>query len=99
MRRSKLTGAFPSPLPTNSDAYEWDVAKLWEDELESRQVRRPSTIAGIGEVADVDTVLGALLPWHVSNTDFLSMQPEGAAGFFKERGETQLVNLLEHLGF
>ncbi len=61
LRKAKLSGRFPSPLPPNSDEISWDVAKMWEDELEQLQVKRPSTIEGIDGVADVDAILRAIL--------------------------------------
>ncbi|KAI1174281.1 phosphotransferase enzyme family-domain-containing protein [Nemania sp. FL0916] len=99
LRSAKLYG-FPSPLPAvKDDGIQWDVAKAWEDELEKRDVKRPSNIQGIDKVADVDAVLRAVLPWHLTNRDFLQMQPDGAVEFFRNRGEEQLVKLLSHLGF
>jgi hypothetical protein len=62
-------------------------------------MRRPSTIPGIEKVAEVDAVLQAVLPWHVSNGDFLRRQPEGAAERFRKRGEEALVKVLEHVGY
>ncbi|KAI3316928.1 phosphotransferase enzyme family-domain-containing protein [Xylariaceae sp. AK1471] len=98
-RNAKLNG-FPSPLPaTEKDGIQWDLAKAWEDELEKLDVKRPSTIQGIDKVADVDAVLRAVLPWHISNRDFLQMQPEGAVKHFRNRGEVELIKLLDHLGF
>ncbi|KAH7408789.1 hypothetical protein DE146DRAFT_777430 [Phaeosphaeria sp. MPI-PUGE-AT-0046c] len=62
LRDAKLHG-FPSPLPENStDGVKWDVAKIWEDELERLEVQRPRTIKGIEKVADVDAVLRSILP-------------------------------------
>jgi hypothetical protein len=99
LRNAKLKG-FPFPLPaTKEDGIQWDIAKAWEDELEKLNVKRPSTIQGIDKVADVDALLRAVLPWHISNPDFLAMQPDGAVEYFRDRGEQQLIRLLNYLGF
>jgi hypothetical protein len=34
----------------------WNVAKMWEDELERLEVQRPRIIKGIEKVTDVDAV-------------------------------------------
>ncbi|KAI0107221.1 kinase-like domain-containing protein [Nemania sp. FL0031] len=100
LRNFKLHG-FPSPLPPSTeDGINWEIAKAWEDELEKLDVKRPSTIEGISKVADVDTVLRTILPWMVSNSDFVRMQEEEDVMVkCKERSEKQLVQLLERLGF
>ncbi|KAM5366198.1 hypothetical protein ACJZ2D_010626 [Fusarium nematophilum] len=41
---------------------EWERAKSWEQELEKAGAKRPRTIQGIENVADVDTVLHTTLP-------------------------------------
>jgi len=63
-------------------------------------VKRPSTIQGIDKVADVDKLLGCLLPWRLTNDDFLSMNPdEDQRMALRRMSEKQLVDLLNHLGF
>lgn len=100
LRKAKLYG-FPSPLPVATEGGEinWEVAKAWEDEMEKLDVKRPATIEGIDKVADVDTILSAILPWRVSNSDILGMQSEEVIIKCKQENEAQLVQLLERLGF
>ncbi|KAI1499764.1 kinase-like domain-containing protein [Biscogniauxia marginata] len=99
LRKAKLHG-FPSPLPQSTeDGVNWEIAKAWEDELEKLDVKRPATIVGVDKVADVDTILRTILPWRVSNSDILRMQSEKVIMKCKEENETQLVQLLERLGF
>ncbi|KAH8885617.1 hypothetical protein GQ53DRAFT_845296 [Thozetella sp. PMI_491] len=105
LRGAKLTGRFPSPLPdpvpsANGPGVDWELAKAWEDELQRLDVKRPSTIQGIDKLADVDEVLGSLLPWRLTNEDFLRMnQDEGQRKALRDMGESQLVGLLSHMGF
>ena len=105
LRMAKLTGRFPSPLPTpvmtqNAPGVDWQLAQAWEDELQKHHVKRPSTIEGIDKLADVDELLGALAPWRLINKDFLRMNTdEGQRQALKRMGEEQLVAVLEHIGF
>lgn len=99
LRDAKLHG-FPSPLPQGTkDGVKWDVAKAWEDELEKLDVKRPRTMKGIEKVADVDAVLRSILPWRVSNSDILRLQPEKVILKCRDENEGQLIKLLSHLGF
>ncbi len=77
----------------------WEVAKVWEDELERLNVQRPRTIKGIEKVADVDAVLRSILPWRVTNSDVLRLQSEAEILKCRDENEAQLVKLLDHLGF
>lgn len=105
LRRAKLAGEFPSPLPTavetpNGPGVEWEVAQAWENELQKLDVKRPSTIQGIDKLADVDELLGSLTPWRLTNSDFLRMNTdEGMRMRLREMAEEQLVGVLDHLGF
>jgi hypothetical protein len=105
LRNAKLTGQFPSPLPAsaasdNGPGVDWELAQAWEDELQKSDAKRPSTIQGMDKVADVDEVLGLLLPWRLTNEDFLRMNPdEGQRIALRRIAERQLVGLLDHLGF
>ncbi|RYP75903.1 hypothetical protein DL771_002167 [Monosporascus sp. 5C6A] len=105
LRRAKLTGEFPSPLPTpvetrNGPGVDWELAQAWENELQRLNVKRPSTIQGINKLADVDELLGSLTPWRLINTDFLRMNTdEGQRMAVRRMSEEQLVAVLDHLGF
>lgn len=105
LRNAKLTGQFPSPLPApvgsdNGPGVDWELAQAWEDELQKLDVKRPSTIQGVDKVANVDEVLGSLLPWRLTNEDFLRMNPdEDERMALRRMGERQLVGLLDHMGF
>ncbi|RBA15835.1 aph phosphorylate [Fusarium proliferatum] len=105
LRSAKLTGQFPSQLPTskanaNGPAIDWELALAWETELQRHQVKRPSTIPGVAGLADVDEVLGMLLPWRLTNEDFLRMnQDERQRKALRRISEEQLASLLEHMGF
>ncbi|KAF2117036.1 kinase-like domain-containing protein [Lophiotrema nucula] len=99
LRDAKLHG-FPSTLPENTeDGVKWDVAKVWEDELERLDVQRPRTIKGIEKVADVDAVIRSILPWRVTNSDVLRVQSESVILKCRDENEAQLVKLLDHLKF
>lgn len=99
LRDAKLHG-FPLTLPESiEDGVKWNVAKVWEDELERLDVQRPRTIKGIEKVADVDDVLRSILPWRVTNSDVLRLQFEATILKCRDENEPQLVKLLDHLGF
>lgn len=101
LRKAKLEG-FPSPLPTtkpDDGAVNWEDAKAWEDALLEIGVKRPQTIQGIDRVADVDTVLQAILPWRVTNEDVLKLQTEETILKSRDENEEHLDKLLGRLGF
>ncbi|KAL9119974.1 MAG: hypothetical protein Q9187_003472 [Circinaria calcarea] len=99
LREAKLRG-FPSPLPQSSEnGVKWEMVKAWEDELEKSQVQRPRTIQGIEQVADVDAILRAIMPWRVTNSDILQMQSEEVTVKCRNKGEQQLIKMLDRLGF
>ncbi|KAF2963489.1 hypothetical protein GQX73_g10081 [Xylaria multiplex] len=104
LRDAKLTGQFPSPLPIpvapGNAGVDWELAQAWEDELQKLDVKRPSSIRGIGKIADVDEVVGSLSPWTLTNEDYLRMNMgEDHRVELRRRSERQLVGLLDHLGF
>ncbi|KAG7283950.1 hypothetical protein NEMBOFW57_010308 [Staphylotrichum longicolle] len=79
--------------------WDWENARLWEDALEAVEVKRPRNIKGIDKVANVDTVLQAILPWRVSNADILGLQTEEAILRCRDENEQHLDKLLSRLGF
>ncbi|KAI0429806.1 kinase-like domain-containing protein [Xylaria sp. FL1042] len=105
LRNAKLTGQFPSPLPVpvasdNGPGVDWELAQAWENELQKLDVKRPSSIQGIDKIADVDEVLGSLLPWTLVNEDYLRMNPEEDHRMeLRRRSERRLLGLLDHMGF
>ncbi|EJT79678.1 hypothetical protein GGTG_04762 [Gaeumannomyces tritici R3-111a-1] len=105
LREGKLTGTFPKDLPGSECfgegelAWDWDLAKAWEGSLEEVGAERPSTMAGIENISDLDAMLNAILPWQLDNPDFLAMQSEDTV---KEMGVffgKELLKRLEHMGF
>ncbi|ORY70468.1 uncharacterized protein BCR38DRAFT_107309 [Pseudomassariella vexata] len=105
IRNAKLSGQFPSPLPApvpseNGPGLDWELAQAWEDELQKLDAKRPSTMQGVDRVANVDEILGALVPWRLANEDFLRMNAdEDTIMALRRIGERQLVSLLDHVGF
>jgi hypothetical protein len=100
LRHAKLHG-FPSPLPAAKPdgLVQWEDAKAWEDALEAVGATRPRNLAGIDKVADVDTVLQAILPWRVSNSDVLKLQTEETILHCRDENEVHLDKLFARLGF
>ncbi|KAK3990828.1 hypothetical protein QBC44DRAFT_324799 [Cladorrhinum sp. PSN332] len=101
LRDAKLHG-FPASLPPKADSdsgIDWEVAKAWEEVLEAEGVKRPRTIQGIDKVADVDTILCAILPWRVTNADILARQTEEVITECRNDNEAHLEKLLSRLGF
>lgn len=85
---------------SGAPAVDWELAQAWELELQKLDVRRPSTIQGMDKLADVDELLGSLLPFILTNQDFLKMNTdEDQRKGMKVMSERKLVGLLEHLGF
>ena len=105
LRDSKMTGHFPSPLPAavvsgRGSDIDWELSKAWEEELEELDVKRPSTIQGIDKIADVDELLGFLLPWRLTNEDFLRMnEDEDTRLAVRRMSERKIVGLLDRMGF
>ncbi|KAK4223651.1 hypothetical protein QBC38DRAFT_516499 [Podospora fimiseda] len=103
LRDAKLHG-FPESLPVKNDentdsGIDWEAAKAWEDALEEEGVKRPRTMQGIEKVADVDTVLCAILPWRFTNPDIVARQTEEVLMKCREENEKELDGLLKRLGF
>lgn len=100
-QHAKLTGRFPSPLPArDGSGIDWEIARAWEDELRKLDIKRPSSFQGIDKVADVEALLGLLLPWRLTNEDALRRNPdEEKRKALRQSSERQLEEILEHLGF
>lgn len=76
------------------------MRKLWKEAVWKLGVKSPSTLPGIDKLADADRVLGSLLPWRLTNEDFLRMsQDEDTRAVLKRFAEGYLVSLLDRLGF
>ncbi|KAF5872639.1 putative phosphotransferase enzyme family protein [Botrytis fragariae] len=105
LRTSKLTGRFPSPLPTrvapqNGTGIEWEVAQAWEEALQKMDVKRPSDIPGTEILANIDQLSDALLPWRLANEDFLNVnRDENQRMALRSLEEETLKGLLGHLEF
>lgn len=98
LRKAKLTGTFPTPLPANTEAIQWDLAAAWEHGLVKLDAKRPSTIAGMENIANVDSLLGAVLPWQLSNPDFLHGKGQAEVDQMRRYFGRQLVALMKHMG-
>ncbi|KLU87122.1 hypothetical protein MAPG_06127 [Magnaporthiopsis poae ATCC 64411] len=98
LRRAKLNGTFPSPLPANTEAIQWDLAAAWEHELEKLDAKRPSTIVGMENIANVDSLLSAVLPFQLSNPDFLHGKEQAEVDQMRRYFGRKLVALMEHMG-
>lgn len=100
-QHAKLTGHFPSPVPAgDGSGIDWEIAQAWENELQKLDVKRPSSFQGIDKVADVEALLGLLLPWRLTNEDALRRNPdEEKRKALRQIGERQLEEILKRLGF
>ncbi|CZT12545.1 uncharacterized protein RCO7_11554 [Rhynchosporium graminicola] len=98
---AKLTGRFPSRLVAQDDPdIDWEVAEAWEVELQKLDVTRPSSLQGIDKIAVVETLLGSLLPWKLTNEDALKKNPdEEKRKMVRQHGEREIDGILKHLGF
>lgn len=72
---------------------------MWEEQLEKAHVQRPTTIEGIGKVADVDAILRGIMPWRVTNADMMRMQSKEVIMRCRNEGEQQLGQMLGRMGF
>ncbi|KAJ8123764.1 hypothetical protein O1611_g9517 [Lasiodiplodia mahajangana] len=67
--RTALLHGFPSPLPPSSKTVEWDMAALWDAQLEEHGVIRACTIEGIEKMSWLysfrDTMIPNTLSWDV----------------------------------
>lgn len=100
LSKARLHG-FPLLLPqsTKDGEVDWELAKAMDEELEGLDVQRPRTMKGIEKVADVDTILGTIIPWRLSNPDIVRRQSEEVLIKHRHENEEQLLKLLEYLGF
>ena len=99
LRDAKLHGFPERSDESTEEGMKWAIAKAWEDELEMLNVKRPSIMAGIDKVANVDALLRSILPWRVTNTDILRLQSDEVILKCRNENETQLIKLLEYLGY
>lgn len=53
---------FPFPLPSNSKIVEWDLARIWDEQLTQHKVSRPRTINGIKTLSWLYALGDALCP-------------------------------------
>ncbi|KAH9222213.1 hypothetical protein DL95DRAFT_354443 [Leptodontidium sp. 2 PMI_412] len=77
----------------------WENLKTWEEALEYADVKRPSTMQGVEDVADVEALLGMVLPWRLSNGDALRRMDESAILKCREESEVALGKMLFYLGY
>jgi thiamine kinase-like enzyme len=99
VREAMLRG-FPSQLPQSSErGVDWEGMKAWEEAMEKHQVKRPRIIEGVEKVAEVDGLLQAVLPWHITNGDKLNLSSEEDTMRHRNEAEQQLVKILDNLGF
>ena len=100
LRIAKIIGSFPSPLPASGgpddgSAIDWKLAQAWEDELSKLGVKRPCMIEGVDRVLDIDEILDSLLPWKLSNEDFLRMNTDDDQRMaWRSSSEKKLMDLL-----
>ncbi|KAI0103048.1 hypothetical protein GGR51DRAFT_550133 [Nemania sp. FL0031] len=107
LRQAILTGHFLSLLLASvasangmGSEVDWVLAQAWEVELQKLDVRRPSSIRGMDNIANVDEVLACLEPWTLGNHDYLRLNDnEGHRMALRHKSERQLVGLLERMGF
>ncbi|KAH7369698.1 hypothetical protein BKA65DRAFT_560905 [Rhexocercosporidium sp. MPI-PUGE-AT-0058] len=98
LRHAKIYG-FPSSFSKSSvpgseniaEDFEkgsrWEDLGAWEEALVHMDVKRPSTIQGVETVADVEALLGMVLPWRLGNGDASGRMSESA--ILKYRGEIE----------
>jgi len=103
LRDAKLSGRFISLLSSqiSADRYEeWELARLWEEQLDNEDAMRPSTMTGIDKVSNLHEILKCIVPWELGNSDFLRLnQDEEERSRIKKKYELQLNTLLTYLGF
>lgn len=54
---------------------------------------------GIEQVAFVESLLRAILPWRLSNSDVVKMQSEEVVRRLRTEGEAHLAEVLSYVGF
>lgn len=62
-------------------------------------VKTPSAMQGAEDVADVEALLGCLMPWRLSNADALRRMDEVAILKCRVESEERLGKMLQHLGY
>ena len=75
LRRLILT-KFPRELPPNSERINWEVAKMWDEEIRRKGLHAPGEIEGMAELSGLywlmtimccppDEYFRALTEWHI----------------------------------
>lgn len=95
--RAALGGDASAPA-TEEGVSEWDVERVWQDELDRLDVRGPSSIKGVSEVVKVQELVHAILPFRLSNEGFVALQTEDEMRRWRAEAEDALVQLLNAFG-
>ena len=90
-------GAASTPAASEEDGSEWDVERVWQDELESLGVRGPSDMKGVSEVVKVQELVHAVLPFRLSNEGFVRLQTEEEMERWRAEAEQELIKVLDRL--
>lgn len=89
---------WPPPRDFDNEA-EYRLAEVWHRALKEVVMKRPRYIQGMEKVAQVDAVLGSILPWQISNLDMLRLQPKKVIWEIRQKYERRLIKLVNHLGY
>lgn len=88
LHNALLSGSFPSDVNyTTTDDVDWDVARIWDQCLESADVQRYSTILGFSQVSSLREFVKAIAPWGVVN--------EVAIGMKRRQGGGEIERIVE----
>lgn len=76
--RNYFLKGFPTILPASPNAdLDWEVAKIWDDELTQRVAQKPSTMKGFAALFDLFWISGQIALFYLVLEQALKRQTKG----------------------
>ncbi|KAK9320838.1 kinase-like domain-containing protein [Lipomyces orientalis] len=94
-----FSGVGETPPALGDSAIDWEVAKMWEEEMASAGVQRPSDIKGIEELAALYWFLMDICPPYFEMQRWLARRTPEQLEKAKVNAESGLKKYLERWGF
>lgn len=93
-----ITGKETSTSPESSEI-DWEVAKMWNDELKAAGVLRPSDIEGIGGLAGLYWFIQDICPPYFLMPRWIAKKTTAQVNAEKKRIEGALGKYLDFVGY
>ncbi|KAF2153428.1 hypothetical protein K461DRAFT_312807 [Myriangium duriaei CBS 260.36] len=99
LRKAMLGEGFPEPLPTDTDEVKWSAAKAWHDQLEERDMYKPTNLPGLDQLTGLVWLSEHLLPFKIVNEVVVGNSTEEQLARRKAELEVALDKYLTENGF